>query len=78
MQRDGGLEVFQLLTKSVCEPGEAAAVHSQSVILFFNIACADQINLGIALHWYSFRLYDFWRGIFALFRKLRVAERFDN
>jgi hypothetical protein len=34
--------------------------------------------LGIALHWYSFRLYHFRRRISALIRKLHVSIGFNN
>ena len=71
MQRNRRFEIFQFLAESVREPGQAAAVHPQRVVLFFDVACGNQVNLGIALHWYSFRLYHFRRGISALLRKLQ-------
>jgi hypothetical protein len=77
MQRNRSFEIFQFLAESVREAGQAAAVHPQRVVLFFNVACGNQFNYRIALNWYSFRLYHFRRGISALLRKLRVAKCFD-
>jgi hypothetical protein len=44
MKRDGGFEVFNLLRESIRESRQATAVHSQSVILFFNVTCGNQID----------------------------------
>ena len=78
MQRDRRFEIFQFLAESIGEPTQSAAVHTQCMILFFNVACGNQVNLGIALHWYSFRLYHFRRRISALIRKLHVSIGFNN
>jgi hypothetical protein len=78
MQRNCRLEVFELFGIGIRQPAKTAVVHPQRVILFFNVACGNQVNVRLALHWYSFRLYDLWRGISALLRKLCVAIGLDN
>ena len=42
VQRDCGTEVLNLFGERIREPGQSAAVHSQRVILFFNVAGGDQ------------------------------------
>jgi hypothetical protein len=44
MKRDGGFEVFNLLRESIRQSRQATAVHPQSVILFFNVTCGNQID----------------------------------
>ena len=61
MQRDSGFEIFQLFAESVGEPGKSAAVHPQRVILFFNVACGNQVNLGIPL-FYTYLLERLFGG----------------
>lgn len=67
VQSDRRFEVFQLLRKSVGQPRETSAVHSQCVILFFDMACRNQIDNGISCHRNPFHVHHFGRGISAGF-----------
>jgi hypothetical protein len=78
VQSHSGLEVFQLFAESVGQSGQAAAVHSQCVILFFNVACGDQFNVWLPLNNCPFYFHEFGRRISALLLKLRMAKGFDN
>ena len=47
IQRDRSFKVFKLLAESVREPGQAAAVHPQRVILLFNVRRGNPATSGI-------------------------------
>ena len=49
IQRNRSLKVFKLFAESVCQAGEAAAVHPQRVILFLNVRCGNAVNIRRAL-----------------------------
>ena len=44
MRGDRGLEVFEPLGERIRQTAESAAMHTQRVILFLNVACGNQIN----------------------------------
>src|SRR5436190_11635644 len=46
--RDGGLEMRQLLTESVCQASEAAKLHPNGQITAFNVARANVRLVGVA------------------------------
>jgi hypothetical protein len=56
MQCDPRFEVFQFLGKRIGQPRKASAVHPQNVILFFNVACGNQIDDWISLAGAKIRL----------------------
>src|SRR5260370_39717400 len=78
MQCDRGLEVFQFLGKSIRQSHEASAVHSQSMILFFDVTCGNQIDNWTATHRNPFHVYHVRRRASALFLKITVAKGFDG
>jgi len=50
VQRDGSFEILQFLRERIRQSRESAAMHTQSVILFFNVTCGDQIDNRTALY----------------------------
>src|SRR2546422_11623657 len=48
---DGGLEMRQLLTESVCQPSEAAKLHPNRQIRPFHMAGANMRPSGLPLIW---------------------------
>ena len=71
-------EVFELLAESVRETAQAAAVHSQSMILFLNVTRRDQINDRASCNGRALHVHYIGRGIPTLLREFGVAKGFEN
>src|SRR5436309_330430 len=65
IQRNRSLKVFQLLTECVCQPRESAAVHSQGVILLFNMRCGNEIHVWHSGNDRALGLYNLCRTVSA-------------
>ena len=58
MQRHCRLEIRQLLTEGVGQPGQSAAHHADCQILPLHIGSADMLRIGIAIDRRGYHLRD--------------------
>ena len=63
IQRNRSLKVFKFFTESVRKTGQTAAVHTQRVILPFNMAFVMRLASGNTLNDGALRAHDFGRRI---------------
>jgi hypothetical protein len=59
MERNCSLKIFQFFAESICQSAEPAAMHSQRVILLFNMGSRNQIHIRRALHNRFFSTHNF-------------------
>ena len=59
IETDRSLKVFKLAAESISQPRQAAAVHPQSVVLLFDVACADKFYIGHAVNDRLFSFHNF-------------------
>ena len=63
IQRNSSFKGSQLFVECVCQARESSAVHSQRVILFFNVGCCDAFRVWHSVHDDLFNLHNFTRAI---------------
>jgi hypothetical protein len=63
VQGDSSLQVRQLLAESICQPRQAAKLHSHREVLPFNVAGRDMRRVGVALSNFGYNLRDWAWGV---------------
>src|SRR6266404_1436656 len=63
VERDRRFKALNLFAESVCQSREATAMHPQSVVLFFDMACCDSANVWESLDYRPFGFNHFGRAV---------------
>jgi hypothetical protein len=64
VQRDGCLQVFQLLAERIRKPRESAHLHPHREVLAFDVAGADVCGIGPSVADFGYNLRDWAWGVF--------------
>jgi len=77
IQRNRSLKVFKLFAESVCQTGEASAVHAQRVVLLFDMGRANAFRIRCAHNDVLCRFYNFRQAVAAggIFIQIRDGIR---